>query len=373
MKAGAAVGVFVGFLVLAGGVGWLLYEVGKSDDAASGDPSRAASSRRGGKSSRVEVERAPPPAVFHPKPPERPNARFPVPGHEDLNRRNWREIAIVYAEMSKIHAAILRDGPPNPDDPKSAALLEKQNELIQKFQAYLVETPDGFGVPAPGQPPPTKLPEITPTGHPAFVVNLVGALLDRAGLALSDDQARRLLDVAVKHSEVADRPAPPTSPDDFALVRIGDKAQEADAFFGDLFGVLTYQQAETIAPSATRDHAGMVPLSSALAWSQVLRAMPFTDVDKLVDEITDCLAGSFNMMDRSDEIRPIVDKWARAQGFDAGDADEIEHGAVRTFRGPGAVKSNLELLHAVLDGLKTPPPDPGRIRGVPIAFVPLRK
>jgi hypothetical protein len=146
----------------------------------------------------------------------------------------------------------------------------------------------------------------------------------------------------------------------------------ADAFFADLFGILSTKQAEIVSPAAYRGHAGMDPIGAGAVWTPVLRAMPFTDLDKLVDEIAGVFASSFNMPERAADLRPIVDKWARRISIDAGDQAELA-GAVRTSRGQNAVRDMLDLLHHVASDLDPPPADMSRVRLVPVALVPLRK
>jgi hypothetical protein len=248
--------------------------------------------------------------------------------------------------------------------------VEKLNAVTQRYQMYAINDPEGYG-PDPDKPP-KPVPPVTPTQHPAFVVNLAAALLERAELPLSEEQSKRLHEIGRKHSEIADREKPPLGPEEFALEQILARGTEADAFYADVFGVLTTKQAEIVSPAAYRGHAGLDPMGAGAIWSNVLRAMPFTDIEKLIDEIAANLAGSFAMPERAADLRPIVDKWARRIAIDSGDVAEIS-GAVRMSRGQGAVRDMLDLLRHVRDDLDPKAPDPDRVRLVPIAFVPLRK
>jgi hypothetical protein len=371
--AGAAAAVFGGVLVLAGGVGWLLYAAGKDvEESAVEGGARKAPPKKGRDAVRfVEPAKVGP---TKPKPPSTPDVRFPIPGHDDLKMRNWREVAIAFTEMTELSQEFWKNGPPDPNSPADAKRTERMNAVTDRYRTYVIESPEGFGVPPPDQDPneAKPLPMLTPVDHPAFIVNLVAVLLDRAGAPLTEEQGKRMLEAGRKHSEIRDQP-PPQTPYEYRLEEILAHGKMADDFFADVFSILSTKQAEIVSPAAYRGHAGMDPIGAGTTWSPVLRAMPFSDIDKLVDEIAGIFASSFNMPERAADLRPIVDKWARRISIDSGDQQEITSGAVRTVRGQNAVRDMIDLLQHVATDLDPPPTDMTRVRGVPVALVPLRK
>lgn len=370
---GRAVGVFAGVLALAGGLGWLLYEAGKHVEGSAVDGERPKKPSR--KDKLVRFVEPVPAGPTRPKPPSTPDIKFDIPGHDDLKMRNWREVAIAFTEMTELSQEMRRLGVPDPSAPADAKRLEKLNAVTDHYNSYVVESPEGFGAPPPDRDPNSPPPPIqtsTPVDHPAFVVNLVATLLDRAGASLTEEQSKRMLEAGRKHSEIRDRPEPKLAENAYQLELVAARCARSDDFLADVFGILSTKQAEIVSPAAYRGHAGEDPLGAGTAWGSVLRAVPFSDIDKLVDELTDICANSFNMPERAAELRTIVDKWARRMVFDTGDPTELA-GSVRASRGPNAVRDTLDLLHHVAEDLDPPPADMSRVRLVPIAFVPLRK
>jgi len=380
MRSGASAAlVFGGVLALAAGVGYVLYQLGKEtpDVDSSGVPRpKTAKSDSGRK--KAWLDDAPPPGGPKPiKPPEpgREDVRFIVPGHEDLKMRRWREIAKIALEMQEMNMENRRLGPPNPMLREDQARFAKMNEITNRHRQYLIDAPDGWGIPPadrdPDKPPPPIMP-LTSVWHPAFVANLTAVLLDRADAPLTDDQSKRLFDVAKKHSAIIDSPLPELPKDAFALEQTAEIGKRSDDFYADVFSVLTTKQAEIVSPAAYRGHAGLDIIGSGAIWSNVLRGVPCADVDEFVNEVTRSLSFSFNIQERGADIRPIVDKWAHRISMSAGDVTELE-GAVRVERGQRAVQDMLDLLRHLKAELDPPPPDMERVRLVPVAFVPLLK
>ncbi len=372
--AGTAAAVFGGVLALAGGVGWLLYEAGKGGETTGGaEAGGKPQQKKGGKLVRM-VEPAPA-GPLRAKPPSKPDVRFEFPGHDDLKARNWRQVATAIKDMTELTLELRRAGPPDPSSPAEEERRKKADAVMERYRAYVIDMPDGYGLPSPDSDPndpPPPMVVMTPPDHPAFAVNVIAVLLDRAEAPLSEDQAKRLLEAGRKHSEIRDRPEPPPAENAYALESILVRGSKADDFFADVFSILTTKQAEIVSPAAYRGLAGIDPLGAGALWASVLRPAPFSDIEKLIDELALMLANSFQIPERVADIRPIVDKWAKRISIDSGSAEEMK-GAVRAVRGQGAVRDMLDLLHHVADDLDPPAPDMSRVRLVPIAFVPLRK
>jgi len=237
---GAAMAVFGGVLALAAGIGWLLYEAGKNVDGAGVGEAPKPTKKKGGRSEVrfVEPERIGPPKA---KPPSRPDVRFEIPGHDDLRERNWREVAIAFTEMAEMSQEFRRTGPPDPSSEADAEKMKRMNAVTDRYRAYVIESPIGFGEPPPDQDPSQAkpMPTITPVDHPAFVVNLVAVLVDRAEAPLTEEQSKRMLEAGLKHSEIRDRPPTPQTPDAYRLESILAQGTMADAFYADLFSILT--------------------------------------------------------------------------------------------------------------------------------------
>jgi hypothetical protein len=376
MKQGAAAAlVFTGVLALAGGVGFVLYEAGTNVEGDGGvADAQKPSKKKGG---RTEVRMVDPDKVGpqRAKPPSTADVRFEIPGHDDLKLRNWREVAKAFNDMQELARELRVSGAPDPSKPEDEERMKRMNAVTDRYRIYVIEPPEGYDVVQPPADPNLLVqpkPAATPVDHPAFVVNLIATILDRENAPLTEEQSKRLLEVARKHSEIRDRPDPPIPENAFKLEILLARGQRADAFYADVFEILSTKQAEIVSPAETRGRAGADPIGAGVVWAGVLRPMPFSDIDKLVDEITDVFAASFNMSDRAKDLRPIVDKWAHRITIDSGDPAELA-GAVRATRGQQAVRDMLDLLHHVAEDLDPPPPDMVRVRMVPIALVPLRR
>jgi hypothetical protein len=367
--AGSAVALFAIVLAVTGGLGWLLYSVG--DDAEPPPPGPAASAKPH-HNDRVRHEPpapdpadeggpVPPHLRAKPIPPEGA-PRIPIAGHDDLKLRDWKDVAAALDDMRAVSREMMEKGPPKPDD---AARHEAMQRRLQHFMGAVVEPPRGID-PAKG---------FTPPQHPAFAVNLIASVLERASLPLTDAQMHRLADLATERGPQADAAEAEMKKEDageWFLRRVAARATLADEFYSEAYAVLTPAQAEVVAPSDLRGRLKLDFVSSAGAWGRIARPLLFSDEKKLVELLTAGLVSQFSVPERADEVRPIVEAWVHEGSFDAADALDVK-GFTRLSHVPPAVPRTIDLFTRVLDVLKLPDEAVAIARANNQAYIPLRQ
>jgi hypothetical protein len=366
--AGPAVGLFAVVLAVTGGLGWLLYEAGGGDaepappGAASAKPPHKDRSRADPPPAPEDGGNAIPPHLrVKPVPPEGA-PRIPIPGHDDLKFRNWKDVAAAIDDMRSVSREMLEKGPPRPDD---AARMEAMQHRTQHFMTAVVLRPEGLEMSMP----------VTSPQHPAFAVNMVASLLEHASLPLTEAQTQRLADLAKERGpaiEAADAEMKKEDPATWYISRVAAYATRSDEFYAELYAVLTPAQAEVVSPADLRGRQKLDLLSSGGPWGRIARPLLFSDEQKLVEQMTAGMAGLFKVPERTDEIRPIVAAWVHDGGFAAADALDAK-GFLRTSYVAPAVPRTIDLLTRILDGLQLPAEAAETAHGVNTVFIPLRQ
>lgn len=370
MRQGAtgAVAMFAGVLVVTGGIGWLLYQAGDDAAPASAPPTPP-------KPSHVDRNRLVPPQpdpsdAGGPIPPNMrakpvpPDAapRIPMPDHDDLKMRNWKDIAAAVDDMRSVSREMMEKGAPRPDDSERLDAIQRR---MQHFMSAVVMRPNGLDV--------TRQP--TQAQHPAFAVNLVASVLERASLPLTDAQTHRLADLAKERGppcDAADDELKKDDPSQWMLRRYAARAALADGFYAEMFAVLTPAQTEAVSPADLRGRLKLDVVSSAGSWGRIARPLIFSNEKQLIESLTIGLANQFGVVDRIGEVRPIVEAWVHEGGFDAADLLDSK-GFTRVAHVPAAVPRTIDLLTRVLDGLKLPPEAVEVAHATILAYVPLRQ
>lgn len=364
--------VFAGVVVLAGGLGWLLYEAGggtsaDAPDAANVEPDKAGPARR------VHAQEEPPiapPAELPPhernrvvKPiPKEGRLRFEFEGHPDLARRDWAEAAAAMRGMVETLLEVVEKGPPTPDD---KARLDRDQKRATRFQ-------NAVFLPPPGSAGPSGL---TPIEHPMFAVNLIAAALDASNLPLTEAQSRRLADLAKTRAPAYDEAVAAVDKADpaaWALEVAAARASVLESFFGEVYGTLTAAQAEALVPETFRNRLRADFVSAAGAWGRVAQLVPFGQESEFVDRISRGLSNQFGVPDRMAEVRTIVETWLKTNPPEAPDALD-RRGFVRTQIVARAVPRTLDLLKRLVDGLQLPEETAAEARKMPRAYIPMRR
>jgi hypothetical protein len=365
--AGPALALFAVVLAVTGGLGWLLYEAGDESGRTAPEGTAAPKPAHPGRGPRTAPEPAPaeprdalPPNLRFPPPGPRSGPRIPVEGHDDLKLHDWKDVASAIEDARAVSRENLEKGPPQPGDD---ARMQAMQRRMEHFIAAVV---------MPRTPP--DVPSTTPQ-HPAFVVNTVAALLDRANLPLTDAQVRRLADLAKERGPVADAADAEVKKDDpggWTIRRVAARAALGDVFFADVDAVLTPAQQEVVAPSDLRGRLHLDIVSSAGAWGRIACPLFFSDEKQLTDMLAAGVAAQFGIAERTDEIRPVVEAWVRDSAFDAADALDVK-GYLRTSRIAPAVERTIDLFTRVADALKLPPETAAQAHATPQAWIPLRR
>jgi hypothetical protein len=373
MKTGPGVvaAVFAGVLVLAGGLGFLLYEAG-GGASPDGSLEPATAPDKPGAARRVHAEEpivAPP---VEPPPHERPNVAKPIPkegrlrfefeGHPDLALRDWADAAAAVRGMSETFAEVAEKGPPSPED---KARLERDQKRAMRLQAAVFQRPPGSSEGA----------ALTPLDHPAFAANLIAATLDADKLPLTEAQARRLVDLAKERGPVYDQAvAAVETPDPAAwtIELLAARANVLESFFGEVYATLTAAQAQSLVHDTFRNRLRADFLSAAGAWGYIAQPLPFAQDDQLVDTIATGLSNQFGVVDRKEEVRAIVAAWVKANPPETPDALD-RRGFLRTQLVARAAPRMVELLKQLVDGLKLPEETAAEMRKVQRAYIPIRK
>lgn len=361
--------VIAGVLAALFALAFLLLSVGGAEPADDTTPPKAPA-----KAQNTAVKPRParePPAAVPQAPPKRPKSewekpRFPMPGHEDLESRDWKEIAEAFRELGPIQRDLIEKpepplANPTPENPMSERMMKKV-KAVERFRAAAFDTPEG------------SAPQGTPTGpsHPAFGANLIAAFLDLVKMPLTAAQAEKLGELARERSVAVDAADPQMLPDDgsYRLDRIVARAEVLDAFYTAAFALLTREQGEGLVPDAWRNRMRTDPFSSGPAWFGVALPYPYQEKDELVARITDGLANHFQILDRRDELHAIVAAWAEDLPYDPPDAYEIGN-SLRNARVIRDARRMADLLRRIVEGLKLPPEAVESARNVATAYVPL--
>jgi hypothetical protein len=260
-------------------------------------------------------------------------------GHEDLKLRNWKEVAAAYRGMQEMFADISENGLPRPDD---AARMESIRKAGERFHRAAVERPPGL---AEGG-------EATVVTHPAYMANLVAALLERERLPLTDAQSRRLGELAAERGAQCDN-SPTLEKDDgtFALERMLARFRVLEGFYAEVFSLLTPAQGQAVSPEERRQRMRLDMATATSVFSGSARLMIMKDENQVTETLTDILARDIQLTERRDELRAIVDAWAHADSYPAADVLD-QKGFLRASIVSHAATRMLDLVQRIADGMK---------------------
>jgi hypothetical protein len=354
---------------VTGGLGWVLYEAGAPEDEpkapAPKDPQHLDRSRSKEPDPDPMAERGGGPWAPHlPVKPVPSDAapRIPIEGHDDLKLRNWKDAAAAVDDMRAMQTDMIEKGMPDPQD---AARIETMQRRYQHFMQAVASPPPGL---APDKPS-------TQPQHPAFAVNLVAAILERANLPLTEAQSQRLAALAKERGplfDAADEALREPDPEKWFITLAAQRATLGDAFHAEVHSVLTPAQSEAVAPADRRGRLRIDVVSSVGAWGRIARPMLFTSDAELTQNLTGAVAAMLGVREQNDAVRPIVEAWVAEGGFPAADLLDAR-GFTRTSHFAPAVPRMVLLLTRVIDGLKLPEEAQRAARGCNQAFVPLRQ
>jgi hypothetical protein len=299
---------------------------------------------------------------------ERAKPRFHVEGHDDLDARDWQEIAEAYLELGPVQRDLTENPEPppverpSPDRPMPPRLAKVANAM-ERFRASAVDAPDER----------FKRGLLTDVSHPAFGANLIAATLDLVKMPLTEAQAARIGELAREATPVVDAADPPILPDDgsYRLDHIVAKAEAVDGFYYQAFSALTREQGEAVSPEKWRNRARTDPLSSGSMWTGIANLQPYAELPELVDRMTDGIMHHFHIQDRREELHAIVAAWAAELGYDPAEELELKQ-APRTSRLTRDARRMTVLMRKVVGDLKLPPEAVEDARSEPSFYVPLQ-
>jgi hypothetical protein len=363
--------VFVVVLAAVGGIGWLLYQTGAESPAEGTNP--LSTTPPYGKRTRfAELPPPPPPPVMEMKPvfsrePETPQARarFVVPGQEALSSRDWSDIADAYLKMRTFEQERAREGIHDVGMERMKPVLDAR----EKFIGASMAPPDPTI--HPDRPPPPK----PDPGHPAFLANLIAAMLLHEKAPLTDQQAAKVQDLAVQYGAAVDRidarPQPSSESEEFALERTAERAKTIDDFVSDCLNVLTLPQQEIASPVEFRDRVRVDMLSASTVLGRTT-FVEYTDAESLGEKMTDRMVAQFELRERRDEVKAVVMAWAARNPLEACDA--LDRNLIfKTRRLTGDALRTAELFRDLIRVLRLEGEPAARVRLASEIFVPLRR
>jgi hypothetical protein len=354
-------GVFLGVLVATGGLGFLLYEAGKT----SAEPSPIDTESRPRESRRRPERSVNSPDVAPVRPPSKDPAakpRFTFPDREDIDRRDWIETAKAFLGFIES----LRDfaetaDPTRPLPPEKEATTKKA----------MGRWGDAISTVASEQQPLSRI----PMEDPAFLVNLVPAVLDHLKLPLSAEQHERLGEIARKHIPLVAAAAPSRLPEDPRVYRldvVADRAQALAAFGDEAQKVLTPAQHAALVPEYHRGRLNLDIFSGSAPIATAMIHVPYTDTSEIVDVIVHDLSHAFRVVDRKDEVRAIVESWVAAWNYPIPDEREWR-GGLFASRILNDVRRGSQLLHRLVEEMKLNEAAAALAREMRSAYVPRRR
>jgi hypothetical protein len=366
---GVAAAVFGGVLALAGGLGWLLYEVGgeTTQDSPGGAP---VAPDRKGPARRVHSvpEELPQPApdpnhseVARPIP-KGGRARFEFESCPDLALRDWSEAAAAVKAMTSMFVELVEKGVPGGEDRDR---IDRMSKAMERFQRAVYMRPAGS----------LGIGRATAPEHPAYAVNLIAATLDAEKLSLTEAQSRRLLELAKARGplyEAAVAASEKPEPGAWSLELFAETARVIEGFWGEVNGTLNAAQSAALIPDVLRNRTRADFFSAASAWGRLAEPIPFAAEGELAGTITDSLAAQFGLAERKADLRKIVDVWVSSAPGDVPD-DLDRKGFLRSRYVSAAVPRMVELLKQVTDGMQLPEEAAAGARQIQRAYVPLRK
>ncbi len=347
MRGGAAAAlVFVGVLSVTGGMGYLLYQAGNRapegpDARAAPEPKRRPERRRRDPNQPPQLPEPVPPVPTPPvAAPIRP--RFHVAGHEDLDVRDWGAIAATFPAAASAQRRMFDTL--KPDQPPPEAELKETGQALAAYGAACSAV-------LPGMPAPNAQ---TTVDHPAFGANLIAAVLERAKMPLTDEQAKRIDDVVRTRTPELDAIDADKLPDDGSVYRadlLAKRAETMDRAYDEILGVLTPDQATAVAPQPYHGRIRGDGFSSGFFLQIAPFPLEFEQTADLVELVVNRLAKEFDLADRKDDLRPIVSKWVAEGSYDPPDQLDAA-GHLRTSRVTADLRRTAELFRRMVDGLK---------------------
>ena len=366
---GVAAAVFGGVLAIAGGLGWLLYEVGGSTapEAPAGAP--VAPDKKG---PARRVHSAP---EELPQPADEPNhsdvprdipkqgrARFEFEDRPDLKLRDWSEVAAAIKAQSAMFVDLQEKGVPRGEERER---VDQMSKTMERFQKAVYMRPAGS----------LNMGRSTPAEHPAYMVNAIAAALDAERLPLTEAQSRRLYELAKARGPLYDAALAASEKPErgaWSLELYAEVARVLEGFHGEVNGTLTAAQSAALVPDLLRYRARADFYSAASAWGRLAEPIPFATEADLAAMLTDSLAQQFGLSERKADLRKIVDVWVGSISTDV--PDELDRkGFLRSRYISAAVPRMVELLKQITETMQLSEEAAAGARQIQRAFVPLRK
>jgi hypothetical protein len=365
---GVAAAVFGGVLALAGGLGWLLYEAGGSSTPDSPGGAPVAPDKKGpARRVRSEPEELPQPApdpnhseVARPIPKDG-RVRFEFEGCPDLALRDWSEVAGAVKAMNTMFVDLMEKGVPGAADRDR---IDRMSKTMERFQRAVYMRPAGS----------LSMGRATPPEHPAYAVNLIAATLDAEKLSLTEQQSRRLVELAKARAplyEAAVAASDKPEPGAWSLELLAETARVTESFWGEVNGTLNAAQSAALVPDVLRNRARADFFSAASAWGRLAEPISFATEADLAGTITDSLASQFGLAERKAELRKIVEAWVSSFSTDVPD-DLDRKGFMRSRYVSAAVPRMVDLLKQVIQGMQLPEEAAAGARQIQRAYVPMR-
>lgn len=359
---GAKFAVFAAVLLVTGGLGYLLYQAGDTPEGVTGDETTGEDGKPVKKKRFVlPPDEPPPPPPPTPRAPE-PGMTVPIPieGYDDLALRHWPDAADAFVERRKFLLDEFENGAPRPEEKER---WNAQMKAAEKYAAFVAGAPPSWDLANPS----------TPHWHPAFAVNLMAAMLERAHLPLTQAQTERLAALAKERGALIDESTASLKEDDgrtYMIDKLIARGELFDRFYAEAYSALTPAQADLVSPEKGRGRMRSDAFSSESVWMRTPIPLPYKDPEVVVNSIANGLANDFDIVPRIEEVRPIVREWMKTATGDIADVAE-GRGFAKLRRVALAARNMSVLLHRIVDELKLEPPATDKARSIFAAYVPL--
>ena len=142
--------------------------------------------------------------------------------------------------------------------------------------------------------------------HPAVIVNLIHATLEKAALPLTAEQQSALMRIGSKFVEEDRRRLERYTRETLALQRLLDETALKDRFFDEIHKLLDDGQRTVLHPKVQRGYTNSDLFSSAIIWGAHAHAMGVKDHAGLVDRYVESLCREFEIDPAL--VTPIVER-----------------------------------------------------------------
>ncbi|MHC4861323.1 MAG: RasGAP domain-containing protein, partial [Planctomycetota bacterium] len=145
---------------------------------------------------------------------------------------------------------------------------------------------------------------------PAFMLNAMASALEAAGSPLTPEQSKALEAVARTWMAADASRRQGYDEEAYALRRLYEEAELKGRFFDDSFVKLTAEQVTILSPETSRGRVRMDLFSSGLLYAALVRPIPFTDDDVLLDAYVRGAAGQFKLSaEEQTRAREVIADW----------------------------------------------------------------